>query len=77
MAPGRLFQELVAPILAKAGPVPEPFAGSPKNARKAKQKTRLIKVSCRECGYVARVSRKWLVAAGARHCPIQGRMSED
>ena len=76
-APGRLFQELAAPILTKAGPLPEPFAGPPKNARKAKQKTRLIKVSCRECGYVARVSRKWLAAAGEPHCPIHGRMSED
>ena len=76
-APGRLFQELAAPILTKAGPLPEPFVGPPKDARKAKQKTRLIKVSCRQCGYVARVSRKWLVALGEPHCPVHGRMSED
>ena len=77
-APGRLFRELVEPIIAKAGPLPEPFVGPPKDARKAKQKTRLIKVSCRQCGYVARVSRKWLDALGEPHCPKHGRMkSED
>lgn len=34
-----------------------------------KQTTRLLKVSCRECGYVARVTAKWLDDAGAPLCP--------
>jgi hypothetical protein len=34
-----------------------------------KQTTRLLKVSCRECGYTARVTQKWLDEAGAPLCP--------
>jgi hypothetical protein len=35
----------------------------------AKQTTRLVKCECGECGYVARVSRKWLEEVGAPVCP--------
>lgn len=34
-----------------------------------KQSTRLLKVACRECGYIARVTQKWLDEAGAPLCP--------
>lgn len=34
-----------------------------------KQTTRLIKVECGECGYVARVTAKWITALGAPLCP--------
>ena len=34
-----------------------------------KQSTRMIKVECGGCGYVARVSRKWIGEAGAPLCP--------
>lgn len=76
-APGRVFQELVKRVLEKAGPLPEPFLGPPERAQKAKQKTRLIKVWCRQCGYVARVSRKWLNDVGEPLCPQHGQMSID
>ena len=36
---------------------------------KPKQSTRLIKVSCPSCGYVARVTRKWLDDPGPPVCP--------
>lgn len=42
-----------------------------------KQTTRLLKVSCSECGYPARVTRKWLDKAGAPLCPDHGPMTND
>lgn len=42
-----------------------------------KQTTRLLKVSCSECGYTARVTRKWLDKAGAPLCPDHGPMTND
>jgi hypothetical protein len=38
--------------------------------------SRLIRVSCGQCGYVARVARKWLENPGAPHCPDHGEMVE-
>lgn len=52
----------------------EPVGGS-SNA-KPKQKTRLLKVTCSECGYNARVTQKWL-DKGAPHCPEHGPMVAD
>jgi hypothetical protein len=34
--------------------------------------SRLLKVECEECGYVARVTRKWLDEAGAPFCGYEG-----
>lgn len=34
-----------------------------------RQSTRLNKVSCPDCGYTARVTRKWIAAKGAPICP--------
>jgi len=75
--PGTLFQELVAPILKDAGALPA--AALTRHVAKTAQAqgTRLIKVSCRECGYVARVSRKWLDSVGPPSCPLHGPMEED
>ncbi|HEY1448864.1 MAG TPA: SprT-like domain-containing protein [Caulobacteraceae bacterium] len=49
---------------------------NPDEGRK-KQTTRLVKVECGECGYVARVTRKWLDEAGAPHCPNHGAMKAE
>lgn len=42
-----------------------------------KQTTRLLKVACAECGYPARVTRKWLDEKGAPHCPDHGPMAAE
>ncbi|HCF6730452.1 TPA: hypothetical protein NII60_000284 [Pseudomonas aeruginosa] len=42
---------------------------------KKKQSTRLKKVECSECGYVARVTQKWLDKSGPPHCPEHGEMT--
>jgi hypothetical protein len=49
---------------------------APINNRPPKQSTRLLKVICTECGYTARVTRKWL-EHGAPHCPKHGAMLVD
>jgi hypothetical protein len=41
-----------------------------------KQGTRMHKVTCSQCGYVARVSQKWL-DIGPPHCPKHGAMVAD
>ncbi len=43
--------------------------------RQEKQSTRLKKVECSECGYVARVTQKWLDKSGPPHCPEHGEMT--
>ncbi len=42
---------------------------SPSAQTTPKQKTNLLKVECESCGYVARVTAKWLDAIGAPICP--------
>lgn len=73
--PGALFKELVAPLLKKLGPLPESSITLSKTDQHKPQPTRLRKVSCLECGYVVRVSRKWLDEKGPPHCPEHGSMT--
>jgi hypothetical protein len=37
-----------------------------------KQSTRLLKCECPDCGYTARITRKWIAEAGAPLCPTDG-----
>ena len=88
--PGPAFEAAIAPILETAGPLPHgrlktssdalqvPDPGEEdeqiKTTGPKKQTRRHIKCLCRECGYTARTSRKWLDQAGAPHCPQHGEM---
>lgn len=65
--PGEEFKEYVDPIIKKIGPYPH-TAMVPSGKYKA-QSTRLIKASCSDCGYVVRVTRKWVDSVGAPICP--------
>lgn len=47
--------------------------GAPVNNLPKKQTTRLLKVECGQCGYTARVTRKWL-EVGPPGCPTHGPM---
>jgi len=59
----------LAVIQEKLGPYPHAKLGLKK--RKSGQKgSRLIKVQCPKCEYIARVTRKWLTEAGAPICPV-------
>jgi hypothetical protein len=59
---------------AKLGPFPHGKLDQTKGPKK-KQTTRMVKCECPECGYVARVSRKWLDDLGAPKCPKHGVMA--
>lgn len=65
-------------ITPKAGePVQDDGAGEDEggeSSRPKKQTTRLLKVICKECGYPARVTKKWIDEVGAPHCPQHGQM---
>lgn len=37
-----------------------------------KQGTRMVKCECKDCGYTARTTRKWLTERGAPLCPCNG-----
>jgi hypothetical protein len=64
---GPLLMPLILDIAAKLGDYPH-AALDPRDGIK-KQSTRLLKVECSNCGYVCRVTRKWLDDAGAPICP--------
>lgn len=62
---------------AKLGPYPHGKLDMLKGPVK-KQTTRMVKMECGECGYVARTSRKWLDECGPCLCPQKhGPMSFD
>jgi hypothetical protein len=51
-------------LFERIGPYPAGFLTDT-----PKQGTRLVKCQCRTCGYIARVSRMWLVSSGTPACP--------
>jgi hypothetical protein len=65
-----VFWAWVRPIIAAMPPYPH---GKLYNMRAvaapAPQKGRLLKAECPSCGYTVRVTRKWVVEAGAPICP--------
>nr|MDP9196481.1 SprT-like domain-containing protein [Pseudomonadota bacterium] len=75
--PGPDFLARAAPLLEQIGPLPHAALGFGRSTGPRKQGTRLIKCECQECGYIARVARKWLEDAGAPHCPDHGPMRHD
>ncbi len=54
-------------IVKKLGPYPHAALGI--KAKGEAKGSRLLKVQCPGCGYIARVTRKWLDEAGAPLCP--------
>jgi hypothetical protein len=59
---------ILAGIIGEIGEYPHAILSG--NTGK-KQSTRLLKVEC-ECGYIARVTAKWLESVGAPICPCDG-----
>ena len=60
------FRKWAGVFVATHGEYP---AGALNDATRKKQSTRLLKCECGECGYVARVTSKWIEEAGAPLCP--------
>jgi hypothetical protein len=81
---GEEFIRTFTPVLDNLGPYPHaeldarrrrPNPGEPPQSSGPKaQRTRLHKVMCRQCGYVARVTLKWL-NEGMPICPVVGHGS--
>jgi hypothetical protein len=71
---GEAFKRLVSPILEAVGPYPHAALEGMTNGRR-KQTVRMIQCQCIECGYIARVARKWLDQPGPPHCPDHGAMA--
>lgn len=69
---GKAFRELAAPILDDVGSLPHAELNLRRTASDApkKQTTRMIKAECKECGYLARVTRQWLDNLGPPICPL-------
>lgn len=65
--PEQAFTDWARPFIAKHGTFP---GGKLTRDPKLKQTTRLLKCECPECGYVARVTAKWIEQAGAPICPV-------
>jgi hypothetical protein len=68
-----LLERLKA-FVAQTGPYPHAQLTAADRPTK-KDGTRLIKVSCQECGYTVRVTRKWL-EVGFPLCPCGEVMAE-
>jgi hypothetical protein len=75
--PGETFKRNVAAILATIGALPHAALGFGASSAPPKQKARLLKAECDDCGYTVRVTRKWVDEAGAPHCPKHGAMQVD
>lgn len=73
---GPLAQEFAEKFVKKHGKYP---AGALNDSKLPKQSTRLIKCTCEGCGYIARVTRKWIDEVGAPYCGTKshGRMDTD
>jgi len=65
---GKELAEQLCKIIDKLGPYPHAVLNPTKTDKK--QTTRLIKVSCPKCDYVARVTRIHLDEKGAPICPV-------
>lgn len=72
--PGDRFKGNIEAILIEAGDFPHArLDWEGKRTGPKKQTSRMRKVECKGCGYVARVASKWL-ELGAPHCPTHGPM---
>jgi hypothetical protein len=71
---GDVLKSHLAVIALNLGDYPHAKLDLSKSPKK-KQTTRMIKMECKDCGYVARTSQKWLDEVGAAHCPAHGEMA--
>ena len=64
-------------LIARPKPKPCSMGIGPRGgkSRGAGSGSRLIKVGCESCGYVARVTQKWIADPGPPHCPDHGAMT--
>lgn len=67
--PGQGFIKLAEPLIQEIGYELPHTPLLPGFGKHKVQSTRMLKASCLKCGYVARLSKKWILEAGAPICP--------
>lgn len=67
---GEKWYAWALPILSELGPMPYGVLNSGQSSAKPKQKTNLLKVSCPDCGFIARVTRKHIEPHIHLNCPV-------
>ena len=65
--PGEAFKQSATPILKRLGDYPHAALDINKNRKK--QTTRMVKMECQDCGYIARTSRANIEKHGPTICP--------
>lgn len=68
---GPVFRERIADVIAYLGPLPHARLTPIAEVRKPQQ-CRLLRTECPTCGYLARVTKRWLDSSGAPVCPADG-----
>lgn len=69
---GDLFKQHVDPIIVRLGPLPHAAITGRLSLRQPRKQS-MLKCTCEECGYVARVARQYLNERGAPLCPCNSR----
>ena len=73
--PGEALIVRLKELIGQLGPYPH--ARLVASNRPKTQTTRMLKVTCKECGCVVRMTRKWLDEAGLPTCGCGGEMIEE
>lgn len=74
--PGEQLRATLADISRQLGAYPHAALRTAAASAHPKQTTRMIKMTCPMCGYVARTSRRWLDSAGPVICPADNEPME-
>lgn len=71
---GPALQERLHALAEELGPYPHAALNG--GAGRKKQSTRMLKVTCADCGCIVRMTRQWLDEVGAPTCACGGAMAE-
>lgn len=72
--PGAQLTELLMKLTPEVGKYPHPSLNALSQIKK--QSTRMLKITCTECGCIVRMTSKWLTEVGPPTCGCGGRMEE-
>lgn len=72
--PSEAFVATLGPIFERLGAFPHAALAFGLSSGPKKQGTRMLKVSCAECGFTVRQTAKWVAEVGCAHCPEHGEM---
>lgn len=75
---GDIFKGWVQPLLDELGPYPHGMLNTErgKSTKGPAKKTALLKVCCGECGYICRITNKWIEEVGTPICRCNNKPME-